>query len=330
MAHGATRQGPSREFALARIATRLPRRRSICSSAAYGAFAGNMALATLAHGGVLHRGRHRAEDRARSSRTALHARVHGEGPLQKLLETMPGARRHERPGRALRRALPKRRRRCSDRRGDLRTALARRNSASSASRVDVAERVRLSSNGTSTTFRAAVPRVDLAAAAFEERGEARQHAPAAQAEHGVRLVAGLRDREIGAVRVRERACSRDDEIERQERRVARRGRDQTGCALRESPACSPASGPAKPPIASGMTRWPKRRVRLQVLVGVDEHLVDLRREALDHPLDHRPAAEGFRPLSTPPMRRPWPPARIDAGDCADRGCRRRLTRTSSG
>src|SRR5512134_3039791 len=37
-------------------------------------------------------------------------------------------------------------------------------------------------------------------------------------------------------------------------------------------------------------------VALEVLVGVDDHLRDLGREALEYPFDHRPAAQRLEPF----------------------------------
>jgi len=48
-----------------------------------------------------------------------------------------------------------------------------------------------------------------------------------------------------------------------------------------------------------------------VLVGIDDNAADLRREALVHVIDEALAAESLQPLSTPPMRLPLPPARIN-------------------
>ena len=63
---------------------------------------------------------------------------------------------------------------------------------------------------------------------------------------------------------------------------------------------------------------PERGVVVDVLVGVDQHLVDLRREALEHVRDHRPAVERDQPLVDAAHAPALSAGEHDTGD-ADRG-----------
>ena len=72
--------------------------------AAYGAFAGNMALATLAHGGVYIAGGIAPKIAAKLQERRIHARVHRQGRFSDLLEDHPGARGDEAQVGLLRRA----------------------------------------------------------------------------------------------------------------------------------------------------------------------------------------------------------------------------------
>ena len=83
--------------------------------------------------------------------------------------------------------------------------------ASSSRGVDVAERVGLVVERHRDDRERRVPRVDLAAAVVEERGEMRQHVAVDQREHRMRLVERLRDGELRALarRAPRRAARRD-------------------------------------------------------------------------------------------------------------------------
>jgi hypothetical protein len=152
-----------------------------------------------------------------------------------------------------------------------------------------------------------VPQVDLAAAAFEEARKARQHRAAHEREHGMRLRKRAGDRNVDRARV-ERAGQARDEIRGKERRVARTGDDVWRRRGRESRVQSrERTGEAGDRI--GDDRIAEARVTLGILVRVDDDRADLRRETRDDVRDERAASSSTRPLSTPPMRRPSPPAR---------------------
>ena len=66
-------------------------------------------------------------------------------------------------------------------------------------RVDVAESGSVIVERDFHCLQRRIPRVDFAAATGKKRRETGQQSSAAQAKHGVRLFAGFRDGEIGAV-----------------------------------------------------------------------------------------------------------------------------------
>src|SRR5690349_16563318 len=87
-------------------------------------------------------------------------------------------------------------------------------------RIDIGERVRLIVEQDFDDLELRVPGIDLAPAAGEKVGQTRQHRPAAQAENRMWLVSGFGDGQLRIGPVHRGAQARD-EIERQERRVAR-------------------------------------------------------------------------------------------------------------
>jgi hypothetical protein len=58
----------------------------------------------------------------------------------------------------------------------------------------------------------------------------------------------------------------------------------------------------------------ERRIALQILVGIDQYFRDLRRQPLQHPLDHRPAAEKLQALVHAAHAAALPAGEDDAGD----------------
>src|SRR5258706_4148560 len=86
----------------------------------------------------------------------------------------------------------------------------------------------------------------------------------------------------------------------------------SGCDALLMPACSPASGPAKPSMASGTTRWPNCAycARLRLALMMISSTFGPRRSSTyaTIPLPRN----SCRPLSTSPMREPRPPARMRA------------------
>jgi hypothetical protein len=64
-------------------------------------------------------------------------------------------------------------------------------------------------------------------------------------------------------------------------------------------------------------RVPKLRVAFDVLVGVDEYFVDLRRKSLEDPLDERPATEELESFVHAAHAAASPSGQYDAGNrCA--------------
>ena len=222
-------------------------RAATSSSIAYGAFAGNMALATLARGGVYVAGGIARRSRA-SSATGLRARLCDKGRFSDLTRRYPGAygdRSESRPegaarGRSAQAELPI----ASGRWFGLETRF------SSAVVFDVAKaHPARRRTATSTTFSVAYHASILRAAGRRNAVRCGKTSPPAHAEHRMRLVAGARDGELAAVRLQ---CS---VAGARPGRAGRKG-DRTatvatsGCVASLKPACNPASGPAKPPIAS--------------------------------------------------------------------------------
>src|SRR5689334_8010644 len=101
-------------------------------------------------------------------------------------------------------------------------------------RVDVGERVRLIVEQDLDDLEPGVPSIDLAPSTGEKFGQARQHGLAAEAEHRMWLVAGFCDSQLRSRSIHGSAQARD-EIEGQERRIARRSGNQTVRRLGESP-----------------------------------------------------------------------------------------------
>ncbi len=150
-----------------------------------------------------------------------------------------------------------------------------------------------SSNATSTT-RAPVPAVDLALAAREEGDERGMDAAFHDAEHRMRLLARLRDGEVGLPGLQGSAQARH-EVRRKEGRVAgHRGHQRAG-SVREA-ALEPRKRPREARDLVGDHAVPVAGVRLGVAVGVDQQLVHLRGEALDHVRHHGLAAERLQSL----------------------------------
>ena len=107
----------------------------------------------------------------------------------------------------------------------------------------------------------------------------------------MRLVAGLGDCDFGAAALQRRTEARD-QIVRQERRIARYGRHQIVPRFRQAAVQSrERTGKTADDIRNDVIA--ERCIGVEVLVGVDQQFVDLRCEALDHPLHHRLAAQRF-------------------------------------
>ena len=85
------------------------------------------------------------------------------------------------------------------------------------------------------------------------------------------------------------------QVRRQERRVARyRDRQRMGSRAESGVQTRERAGETADAIAHHAVA--EGRVALEVLVGIDDDLVDLRREARDHVLDHRLSAQHLQPL----------------------------------
>ena len=169
-----------------------------------------------------------------------------------------------------------------------------------------------SSNPTSTTVEPRIPGVDLAPAAFEEGGEVRQHVPPDQREHRMRLGEGLRHRELRALAV-ERRGQPGHEIAGEERRIAGHG-DDVVAARGRHPRVQAGERPGESADGIGHDRVTQRAIPVEVLVGVDQDVADLRGEPREHVRDHRPSPEVDQAL----VDAPHPPAlaagKHDAGD----------------
>ena len=161
-------------------------------------------------------------------------------------------------------------------------------------RIDVAEGVRLIVEGYLDDVQTRVPGVDLAPARLQEILEVRQNPAAREGEHRVRLGAGLRDREVRVVRL-ECGAQPGDEVGRQEGRVAGYGHRERG--VRRLQACvqpGERTGEAADRVAHDAVA--EGGVGLEVLVGVYDDGLDLRCEARDRPLGHRPTLERLQTL----------------------------------
>jgi len=160
--------------------------------------------------------------------------------------------------------------------------------------VDVPEGVGLVVERHLDHFQRRVPLVDLALPAAEKRAQRLVHLAPHQAEHGMRLVAGLRHREIGACAL-ERGGEARHEVGGKERRIARHRDDQIPRSVGKA-ALESRERAGKPLDLVGDHAVAERGIRLGIAVGVDEELVDLRREALDRVRHHGLAAKRLQPL----------------------------------
>ncbi len=110
----------------------------------------------------------------------------------------------------------------------------------------------------------------------------------------MRPVSGFRHRQIRTGGFQCGAQARD-EVPGQKRRVAGRGDEQRRLAGEQSRVqAGQRAGEAGDAV--GHHRVAEDGVLLQVLVGIDEEGIDLRRQALDRPRCHRLAAEGLQTL----------------------------------
>ena len=113
----------------------------------------------------------------------------------------------------------------------------------------------------------------------------RQHRAPDQREHRMRLVHGARDREVCVLCLQALRQS-GHQVERQEWRVARHGRDERVLRTHEPGVqARERAGETVDQIADH--RMSERFVFRDVPVGVDQDLGDLRREAVDDVTDHR-------------------------------------------
>ena len=113
----------------------------------------------------------------------------------------------------------------------------------------------------------------------------------------MRLHARPGDGELRTVAL-QRLAQAQDEIGGQERRIAGNGGHEPATRMRE-PSLESGERPRESRDLVGDHAVAECAVGVEVAVGVDEELVDLRREALDRVRDHRLAAEGLQSLVHP-------------------------------
>ena len=175
-------------------------------------------------------------------------------------------------------------------------------------RVDVAKGLRFVVEGDLDDGERRIPRVDLAAARFEERREVRQHAAAHEAEHGMRLVERLRDRELRRLaleRVREartRSSGRNGESQGTVD-------DERRASTASAPHAGPRAGPRSRRRRPATTGCAERRIAVEILVGVDQRR-------------RRPAARGARARARSSACRRARPVPCRRRPCAGPGRRR--------
>ena len=117
----------------------------------------------------------------------------------------------------------------------------------------------------------------------------RTHVAADERKHRVRLGERPRDGEIDRLRVERRGEPRD-EIERQERRIART-RDDVRRGRGGDPRVQSGQRSGEVGNDVGDDRIAERRIAIAILVRVDDERIHLRRESLDDVRDQRTAAE---------------------------------------
>ena len=161
-------------------------------------------------------------------------------------------------------------------------------------RIDVAKGVGLVVECDLNGLECSVPGIDLSTSALEKPGQMRQHRAANEREHRVGLIEGPRDGELG-IHLLQRCEQPRDQIRRQERRVARNGGDQRLCRMRE-PHVQPGERARETLDRVGNDAKAERRVSIEILVGVDQDVVDLRREPVQHVSHHGSAVKGNQAL----------------------------------
>ena len=130
------------------------------------------------------------------------------------------------------------------------------------------------------------------------------------------LVERLRDRELRAFAL-EPCGEPRHEIHRDERRIAGDGDDERAARGRHSRVQSgERTGEAADGI--GHHRITHRAVALRILVGVDQHVADLRGEAREHVRDHRLAVQLDQPLVDSAHPAPQAAGQDDARDVVAR------------
>ena len=157
-----------------------------------------------------------------------------------------------------------------------------------------------SSKATSTTASVAYHASILRPPASRNAARCGSTSRAHEAEHRVRLVEGLRDGELGVCLASSPAAEPLDEVGRQERRIARNGDDIRVRRARQ-PRMQARERPREPADGVRHDRHAERGIALEVLVGVDQHVADLRRAGAR--ARARPSA-GPRARPIPCRRRP--------------------------
>jgi hypothetical protein len=165
-------------------------------------------------------------------------------------------------------------------------------------RVDVGEGLGLVVERDFDDIQARVPGVDLAATARQKLREILEHLASNHAEHRLRLVSRPGDGELGACRIE---CSAQalDEVERQKRRVARH-RDQQRRRCCAQPCVQAGERTRETFDAVWHHGRTESRIAIDVLVGVDQHAVDLWCKAREDVCHHRLAVEFDQPLVDAP------------------------------
>jgi len=160
--------------------------------------------------------------------------------------------------------------------------------------IDVAEGFGLVVEGHLDYLQPCVPRVDLAPARGEKCVETVEHLFSAQAENRMRLSAGLRDGKLRTF-AHERRVQARNQVRRQKWRIAWGGGNERMTRFGEA-ALEAREGAGETADFIGDHAVAQVFVDLEILVRVDEELVNLRLQALDHPLHHRFAAEQLQAL----------------------------------
>jgi hypothetical protein len=144
----------------------------------------------------------------------------------------------------------------------------------------------------------------------------RQDAALDQREHRMRLCECMHDGKLRGL-ARHPLCQARDQIRRQERRIARRGRD-IGSRRPGHPGVQPGERPREAADFVGHHRVAERRVAIEILIGVDDERSHLRRESLEDVRDHRPPVQRNQSLVDATHAPPHAAGEDEPGDGARR------------